>query len=582
MKRNEFITWSESPYDTLPKNSLEKLLYMRGLPCAKDTARKKLIFQLLKDDTIQRERRLKENQKIFVPIQAALRGYQQRKIFEKEKVILKEIYSDLECEELHFQNKSLIRIPDIISECINLKELNFSKNLISVCPSFINELRNLKILNLSYNLISEIPYEINELNELENLNLSHNNLSEFPYDILELENLKIINLSFNLIQILPFEVSFMNELVELNITNNQLKDIPDSILELKNLKKLEINGNIPENIEKFNEIETKFNPDFKLNKKKNRLNKIKQSQHFIEKIRYSSNADSILNSFLENELLFKNELEIILNYFYFPLKKEIKNYFSKDEFNLIFDESLINIIKFTQNFFSIEFSNLREFLEEFKRNIIFLNFYISYASIYSSSIQQLKFNLKNNVQFKNWYVMTIQNSKRDLYDLLELPLNSIKKYLNFFDSLINNLSNENQSYNLLIEIYETLKIKSYNYLDSLKIGNRKTLGRELILEFSDTLSNENELILEGIAMKGKEKVELYLFDEYIIIKSNNDVEKIKLKQCNLYSENLGNDESQLILKSIDNFYELKFENSKISFEWKKKVLDLIFHLKSNE
>jgi Leucine-rich repeat (LRR) protein len=171
MKRNEIITWSESPYDALSRTNLEKLLYLRGLSCVKDCPRKKIIFQLLKDDSTQREKRLKEKEKDFIIIQSALRGYKQRIIFEKEKIVLKEIYQNIECEELTVKDRSLLQIPNIVSECVNLIELNFSKNLISLFPSFLTNLSELRILNLSYNCIEEIPYFVSEMSNLEVLNL---------------------------------------------------------------------------------------------------------------------------------------------------------------------------------------------------------------------------------------------------------------------------------------------------------------------------------------------------------------------------------------------------------------------------
>jgi hypothetical protein len=86
--------------------------------------------------------------------------------------------------------------------------------------------------------------------------------------------------------------------------------------------------------------------------------------------------------------------------------------------------------------------------------------------------------------------------------------------------------------------------------------------------------------MEGKAIVEKEKVDLFLFDEYVIIQQNQKkTQKLKLKETCIYSENLGFDDSSLILKSKNQFIELKFQSPKISEEWKKKVMELLIQEK---
>jgi Leucine-rich repeat (LRR) protein len=279
----------------------------------------------------------------------------------------------------------------------------------------------------------------------------------------------------------------MRELNHFNISNNQLKDIPDSIVEMENLKTLQIIGNNPDNIEKFNEIEMKLNPDFnlKMMKKKNRFDKVKLSQTIIENVRYSSKADTLLDEFLQKEVEYKNELELIMNYYYNPLKKEINKLISKKDFDSIFRNELISIIQFNSKFFTMEFGSLRGFVEEFQRNIVFLNFYISYLEEYESSIAHIKFCVKKNLAMQNWYVMSAQNAKKKLPELLELPSKVLPRYLNFFNSLLETVTSEHETFRSINQIVELVTTKLEIQVDSIKQGKRKTLGMELIQLYSD-------------------------------------------------------------------------------------------------
>lgn len=143
--------------------------------------------------------------------------------------------------------------PNSCSYCSNIEDarlepsevihLNLRASGLTKLPENLSEFINLKTLNLSQNLISEIDFSDLHLNNLEEFNISNNP----GFDGLNMEgisnafpNLERMDLSSCRMMYLSNELSLLKKLRSLNVSNNSIRFIPNN---LNQLSSLDVSGN---------------------------------------------------------------------------------------------------------------------------------------------------------------------------------------------------------------------------------------------------------------------------------------------------------------------------------------------------
>lgn len=150
----------------------------------------------------------------------------------------------LEAEDVFLQcaNRSIVKIPDLVSTSHNVLGVDLSHNDIVSLPKF--EKQHLKILDLHYNRIGGVPPGVfSELGNLEVLDLSHNNIAEIRSDCFAgLKKLLVLNLTDNFLEALSADVfSEVTSLKKLLISGNSLKLVePTWLFPLVNLEHLDM------------------------------------------------------------------------------------------------------------------------------------------------------------------------------------------------------------------------------------------------------------------------------------------------------------------------------------------------------
>lgn len=88
--------------------------------------------------------------------------------------------------ELVIDEGGISKIPDSISNLINLTYFNIRDNCVKEIPKALFTLSNLEILCLEINEIENIPKEINNLKNITYISLGNNNIKEIPDSLLEI------------------------------------------------------------------------------------------------------------------------------------------------------------------------------------------------------------------------------------------------------------------------------------------------------------------------------------------------------------------------------------------------------------
>jgi len=199
-------------------------------------------------------------------------------------------------DSLDLSNNALLRIPQEVTKCPNLKHINLLgnsdidwassentlsklnenvgiyvsvnnlsdidstywhyvtgieilKNGLNEIPENILQQKQLVYLDLGadwgkQNYFSTLPNELFTLTNLQYLNLSYCNITSLPPEIGNLSNLTILQLSWNdYLTSLPPEIGKLSNLTELNLYKNNLTSLPPEIEKLTNLTYLNLTDN---------------------------------------------------------------------------------------------------------------------------------------------------------------------------------------------------------------------------------------------------------------------------------------------------------------------------------------------------
>ena len=159
-------------------------------------------------------------------------------------------------KELQLQKNDLKRIPEGISDLINLTKLSFYQNNLLRLPDDLFELEKLEVIDLYYNNLEKIPSDISKLKELKILYLSFNQLYDLPASIGKLSELRELYIHHNRLSVIPPSISALKKLRVLHFQNNYLNTFPLSIIELKSLRDLDISDtdilSIPTELQELN------------------------------------------------------------------------------------------------------------------------------------------------------------------------------------------------------------------------------------------------------------------------------------------------------------------------------------------
>ncbi|OTF74250.1 LAP1-like protein, partial [Euroglyphus maynei] len=146
------------------------------------------------------------------------------------------------CEELRQLNLSdneLQSIPAAISSLHKLEELNCSKNHILQLPDSIRQCKLLMIVEASINPLGpRLPDSLTQLINLRELFLNDTFLEFLPANFGKLTRLQIVELRENHLKTLPKSINRLVELRRLDIGQNDFIEFPDVIGSLCNLNEL--------------------------------------------------------------------------------------------------------------------------------------------------------------------------------------------------------------------------------------------------------------------------------------------------------------------------------------------------------
>lgn len=120
---------------------------------------------------------------------------------------------------------SLLKFPEEILKCRNLKFLDLSMNLFDTIPSNINQLSSLEVLIIAYSKLKAWPHSICELKSLKEISFVYNNLVDIPECIVKLEQLETLNLNGSLINKIPRNLHLLRQLKKLYLTNDKEKTL---------------------------------------------------------------------------------------------------------------------------------------------------------------------------------------------------------------------------------------------------------------------------------------------------------------------------------------------------------------------
>ena len=123
------------------------------------------------------------------------------------------------------------------------KTLNLERKSLLRIPEIVTELTEMEVLNLSHNKLTRLPTSTGNPKNLTMLNLNHNKLTQFPEVVVtELINLTHWFVNDNQLSSLP-AMKNLEKLQELELKNNNIERIYEYVADLNHLKKLSVTGN---------------------------------------------------------------------------------------------------------------------------------------------------------------------------------------------------------------------------------------------------------------------------------------------------------------------------------------------------
>lgn len=531
-------------------------------------------------------------------------------IKESEKENTSNFYAELSCSSknkklqyLIINNKNIIQInPNFYSNLAFLESLDLSHNVIGKISKKIINLQNLKILNLNDNFISVLPPFLKDIKYLEELHLNNNRIELIPSSVQYFYNLKILNISQNIIDRLPMEIGLINKLESLNIEKNEFTEIPTTLCYLENLKCI--------TLEWFEFLDPELNKEQKEqslidNLKSFLKNKLLNSYMYVDFISFIIKMSGNIQKKMNEEKFDRENMENLdgynfnikdvfyaLNNNYIGVIKSFVNdntdiIRTKDSYsgkNLLYLSiqqnkkkiydfllSKIDINTITNNA-SILFRAIRSRNYELFLRLTKLGFSLTMQDLKENNVYHVLFSVFNKgyeqcVQIGNYLIEKNVPGYNSLNCDGWAPIHIAAKYSSYicFEWIghINNiLAKQNKelfNINLLGKNNYTafhLTCSAYKYNECVTLLN---LGSNLLLRASDGKLPKNTTYNFFLTKMLFKKQQEFFYNKYFN-NFNNNVNKGRL----LLSKSLPLHNNQKILFTIDNYYDIKYDN-KLTF-----------------
>lgn len=137
----------------------------------------------------------------------------------------------------------ITRLPEELSNVMNLQELDLSVNRLKVFPEWISRYSALRKLSLSCNQLKEFPIAICQCTTLESIDMTNNRIERLPREVLQLSHLTECNLRLNRILAIPNWIRKFSKLKVLNFSYNGLNQLPFAICQCPALETLDVSNN---------------------------------------------------------------------------------------------------------------------------------------------------------------------------------------------------------------------------------------------------------------------------------------------------------------------------------------------------
>jgi Leucine-rich repeat (LRR) protein len=164
-------------------------------------------------------------------------------------VQLKELPEDfgkhmIQLQILSLENNQLERLPDSITELINLEEFNVSFNQLTYLPDRIGFLFRLRVFPLNNNKLVELPITFGALTLLERVDLECNCLRMLPENLDNMASCHTFNVNRNCLIRIARCLARMPSLMLLSAAGNELAYIPLELYTSKTLRGLRLGSNM--------------------------------------------------------------------------------------------------------------------------------------------------------------------------------------------------------------------------------------------------------------------------------------------------------------------------------------------------
>ncbi|MBD3352843.1 MAG: TIR domain-containing protein [Candidatus Lokiarchaeota archaeon] len=146
-------------------------------------------------------------------------------------------------QSLYLSGNVFKKFPTCVCELVNLKVLDFDDdktmaygkdvNMIRRLPDSLSNLVNLERLIITNNGLTELPDIFGSLTRLSQLTLRKNKITDLPQSIGNLSNLEILDLRDNKLTEIPDFIKNLKSLMTLSLDYNPIREIPDWIDDLK-------------------------------------------------------------------------------------------------------------------------------------------------------------------------------------------------------------------------------------------------------------------------------------------------------------------------------------------------------------
>eukprot|EP01080_Neovahlkampfia_damariscottae_P007418 gene7418-11741_t len=482
----------------------------------------------------------------------------------------------IELSSLDLSQNCLEDLPSYFRDLKKLEDLNLSFNQFDFFPTVLEEV-SLKKLEISSNMLREIPDGITEISTLEYLDISNNLITKIPEELTSMKKLSTAHIQGNRFdnqsefkelskklttkrrrrdgwQQRQTYSDVDSPLIRQSSSSNFNDEKSSSLIDVQ--KSLSTSPNSPhsgslQKKKKGFQIKGILNRDSFGGDLTGSMSNLPAPSTVdigdattplvTEDERKEMNERSrLILEIVESERKYVEFLKGLLEQYVFPLQqgtvqRKGKLLIPLSQAQYLFPPDLSSLVHFNsallkslEECYKNTQGDARSIAETFIRMAPMLKLYVSYTSSYQKYVDEIRTLMKEKPDFAAWAKDVAKIVGDKLLSLLMMPIQRMPRYRMLFESLKKMTEPGNMEYDMIIQALELIMKNADTQNEMIRFVEKQERMKEILseLKLDDLFQPHRLFIKEGKAGKNDDIYSLYLFNDILLLRSENDENEI--------------------------------------------------------